>query len=98
MVKTATTTVICSTKTLTPAGWVDIQWWFSTACGSSSFTPNTKLIQQLTGLPVGTTVNACNSALSPPGWSQTANYYSTACQSSSVPSLSPNTWTLKRVF
>ncbi len=96
LIATATTTTICS-STLTPSGWVDIQWWNSASCGST-FDPNTKLIENLAGLPIGTTVNACASTYPPAGWAQTAFYYSSSCRYSSVPSLDPNTWTLKRVY
>lgn len=96
LVATAATTTICY-STLTPSGWVDIQWWNSAGCGSN-FVPNTKLIQDLSGLPVGSTVNACASTLPPAGWAQTAFYFSSSCQYSSVPSHDPNTWTIKRVY
>lgn len=96
LVALATTATICYSS-LTPAGWVDIQWWYSASCGST-FVPNTKQIQNLAGLPVGSTVNACASTFPPAGWTQTAFYFSSACRYSSVPSLDPNTWTLKRVY
>ncbi|WP_257462166.1 hypothetical protein [Archangium lipolyticum] len=92
----ATTATICSSA-LTPSGWVDIQWWNSSSCGST-LDPNTKKIQQLTTLPVGSTVNACHTTYPPPGWSQVSYYFSSACRSSPVSSLNPNTWTLKRVY
>ncbi|EPX58157.1 hypothetical protein D187_004194 [Cystobacter fuscus DSM 2262] len=57
------------------------------------------MIQQLTTLPVGTTINACASTYPPAGWVQTgASYYSSSCRYSVVPSLDPNAWTLKRVY
>ena len=96
MEKAAITTIICASS-LTPAGWVDIQWYYSSSCGTGSFAPNTKKIQQLTGEPIGTTVNACNSSYIPAGWAQTAYYYNSSCQSGSVGSLNPNTWTLRRL-
>ncbi|MFI8101067.1 hypothetical protein [Streptomyces sp. NPDC086023] len=85
---------MCS-STLTPAGWVDVQWWNSSGCGTG-FNPNTKQIKDLTGYPVGTQVNACASTWPPAGWTITSSYYSSGCRYSSVPSFSANTWTLKR--
>ncbi|ATB30300.1 hypothetical protein [Melittangium boletus] len=96
MEKAATTATICFSSA-TPAGWVDIQWYYSSSCGTGSFAPNTKRIQLLTGEPIGTRVNACNSSYVPAGWVQTAYYYNSSCQSGSVGSLNPNTWTLQRV-
>ncbi|MEW2412837.1 hypothetical protein AB0953_03770 [Streptomyces sp. NPDC046866] len=84
----------CS-STLTPAGWVDVQWWNSGGCGST-FSPNTKQIKDLRGYPVGTQVNACASTWPPAGWTIVSSYYSSGCQYSSVPSFNANTWTLKR--
>ncbi|MDH6576176.1 hypothetical protein [Kitasatospora sp. MAP5-34] len=89
-------TVNTCASSLTPGGWVDVQWWFSASCGSN-FSPNAKQIEQLTGLPIGTTVNACSSTYPPAGWIPVASYYSNGCQYSSVPSFDPNTWTLRRV-
>ncbi|MFI9584040.1 hypothetical protein ACIHCQ_19845 [Streptomyces sp. NPDC052236] len=86
----------CS-SVLTPTGYVDVSWGFSSSCGTQSFNPNLKQIKQLTGLPVGTVVQACGSTYQPAGWIQTASYYSSSCRYSAVPSLSNNAWTLKRV-
>ncbi|MER5930934.1 hypothetical protein [Streptomyces sp. NPDC002054] len=82
-------------STLTPAGWVDVQWWNSGGCGSG-FTPNAKQIKDLTGYPVGTQVNACASTWPPAGWTIVSSYYSSGCRYSAVPSLNHNSWTLKR--
>ena len=87
---------VCS-STLTPSGWVDVQWWNSSSCGST-FAPNAKQIKQLTGYPVGTRVNACSSAYPPAGWSITSSFYSSACRYSAVPSLDNNSWTLVRSY
>ncbi|MCX5613550.1 hypothetical protein OG756_41245 [Streptomyces sp. NBC_01310] len=89
-------TTSCS-SVLTPSGFVDVSWGYSSSCGTQSFSPNIKQIKQLTGLPVGTVVQACNSTYQPFGWVQTASYYSGSCVSSSVPSFNNNAWTLKRV-
>lgn len=86
---------VCA-STLTPSGWVDVSWGNSISCGSTT-APNIKQIKQLTGLPVGTTVNACASTYQPAGWVQVSTYYSSSCRYSVVPSLEPNAWTLKRV-
>ncbi|WP_434391396.1 hypothetical protein [Melittangium boletus] len=93
----AAATNICSSSP-TPAGWVDIQWYYSAGCGTGSFAPNTKRIQQISGEPIGATVNACNTTPVPAGWSQIDYYYSSNCQSGSVGSLNPNTRMLKRVY
>jgi hypothetical protein len=82
---------------LTPNGYVDVSWGYSSSCGTQSFNPNLKQIKQLTGLPVGTVVQACASTYQPVGWVQTSSYYSSSCRYSAVPSLSHNAWTLKRV-
>lgn len=50
---------------LTPAGFVDVSWGYSSSCGTQSFSPNIKQIKQLTGLPVGTVVQACASTYQP---------------------------------
>ncbi|MEW2086418.1 hypothetical protein [Streptomyces sp. NPDC005283] len=89
------TATMCSSS-LTPSGWVDVQWWNSWACGIT-FNPNMKKIQQVSGMPIGSTVNACSSTLPPAGWVQVNRFYSGACQYSAVPSHDPNTWTIKRV-
>ncbi|MFH8371769.1 hypothetical protein [Streptomyces sp. NPDC018031] len=86
---------VCASS-LTPDGWVDISWGTSLSCGSGT-APNIKQIKQLTGLPVGTTVNACASTYQPAGWVQTSTYYTSSCRYSVVPSFNPNAWTLKRV-
>ncbi|MEU3554251.1 hypothetical protein [Streptomyces fragilis] len=88
--------VTCS-SVLTPTGFVDVSWGYSSSCGTSSFAPNQKSIKQLTGLPVGTVVSACSSTYQPAGWIQTSFYYSSSCNYSSVPSLNNNAWQLKRV-
>lgn len=88
-------TNVCS-STLTPSGFVDVQWWNSFSCGSS-FDPNMKQIKQLAGLPIGTTVNACASTYPPAGWVQVSSYYNSSCRYSSVPSFNNNAWQLKRV-
>ncbi|MEU5069713.1 hypothetical protein AB0G95_37445 [Streptomyces virginiae] len=88
-------TVNMCANALTPDGWVDVQWWNSAGCGSG-FTPNMKQIKDLRGYPVGTQVNACASTWPPAGWTITSTYYSSGCRYSAVPSLNPNTWTLKR--
>ncbi|MGW1139621.1 hypothetical protein [Streptomyces zhihengii] len=80
---------------LTPSGWVDVQWWNSSGCGSG-FTPNSKQIKDLQGYPVGTQVNACASTWPPAGWTIVSTYYTSSCRYSAVPSLDPNSWTLKR--
>ncbi|GAA2151049.1 hypothetical protein GCM10009760_46050 [Kitasatospora kazusensis] len=90
------TSNVCGSSS-TPAGWVDVQWWHSSGCGSWDFSPNTKQIEQLTGLPVGTSVNACSTTYPPAGWAIVGSYYSSGCQVGSVPSFNPNTWTLTRV-
>lgn len=82
---------------LTPAGFVDVSWGYSSSCGTQSFNPNIKQIKQLTGLPVGTVVQACASTYQPAGWVQTSSYYSSSCRYSATPSLSHNAWQLKRV-
>ncbi len=87
---------VCS-STLTPSGWVDVQWWNSFSCGST-FDPNTRQIKQLTGYPVGTRVNACASTYPPAGWSIISSYYSSSCRYSVVPSLDNNSWTLVRSY
>ncbi|GAA1247262.1 hypothetical protein GCM10009665_42810 [Kitasatospora nipponensis] len=89
-------TVNTCASTLTPAGWVDVQWWSTFSCGST-FDPNAKQIKQIAGLPIGTTVNVCSSTLPPAGWIQTASYYSSSCQYSATPSFNPNSWSLRRV-
>ncbi|GGW12114.1 hypothetical protein GCM10018980_03040 [Streptomyces capoamus] len=89
------TASMCGSQ-LTPSGWVDIQWWNSWSCGTT-FSPNMKKIEQLTGFPVGTTVNVCASTYPPAGWVQVNSYYSGGCQYSAVPSSQPNSWTIKRV-
>ncbi|WP_228982094.1 hypothetical protein [Streptomyces sp. DH12] len=88
-------TTVCA-SVLTPTGHVDVSWGTSLSCGSGS-APNVKQIKQLTGLPVGTTVNACASTYQPAGWVQTSSYYTSSCRYSVVPSFNPNAWTLKRV-
>ncbi|MFB7664875.1 hypothetical protein ACFC1R_13130 [Kitasatospora sp. NPDC056138] len=88
-------TNVCA-STLTPSGFVDVQWWNSSGCGSG-FEPNAKQIKQLTGLPVGTVVNACASTYQPAGWVQVSSYYSSSCRYSAVPSFNNNAWQLKRV-
>ncbi|MEU3752730.1 hypothetical protein AB0H17_08150 [Streptomyces olivoreticuli] len=82
---------------LTPAGYVDVSWGYSSNCGTQSFSPNIKQIKQLTGLPVGTVVQACASTYQPAGWVQTGSYYSSSCVYSSNPSFNNNAWQLKRV-
>ncbi|WP_405715381.1 hypothetical protein OG264_37290 [Streptomyces xanthophaeus] len=82
---------------LTPAGFVDVSWGYSSSCGTQSFSPNIKQIKQLTGLPVGTVVQACASTYQPAGWIQTQSYYTSSCVYSSNPSFNNNAWTLKRV-
>ncbi|MEU9105672.1 hypothetical protein AB0D54_15085 [Streptomyces xanthophaeus] len=82
---------------LTPAGFVDVSWGYSSSCGTQSFNPNIKQIKQLTGLPVGTVVQACASTYQPAGWIQTQSYYTSSCVYSSNPSFNNNAWTLKRV-
>ncbi|MBP2400561.1 hypothetical protein [Streptomyces syringium] len=82
---------------LTPTGFVDVSWGYSSSCGTQNFSPNIKQIKQLTGLPVGTVVQACASTYQPAGWIQTSSYYSSSCRYSATPSLSHNAWQLKRV-
>ncbi|MFI8943956.1 hypothetical protein [Streptomyces syringium] len=82
---------------LTPTGFVDVSWGYSSSCGTQSFNPNIKQIKQLTGLPVGTVVQACASTYQPAGWVQTSSYYSSSCRYSATPSLNHNAWQLKRV-
>lgn len=90
------TTTMCGSS-MTPSGWVDVQWWNSWSCGVT-FNPNTKKIQQVSGMPIGSTVNACASTWPPAGWVQVnRSFYSGACQYAAVPSHEPNTWTIKRV-
>jgi hypothetical protein len=81
---------------LTPSGWVDIEWWNTFACGST-FSPNMRKMKQLTGYPVGTTVNACMSAYPLAGWQIINSYYSSSCVYSPGSS-SNNTWTLTRAY
>ncbi|MEW1697990.1 hypothetical protein ACIQCR_23710 [Streptomyces sp. NPDC093249] len=88
-------TVNMCASALTPSGWVDVQWWNSSGCGPG-FTPNSKQIKDLRGYPVGTQVNACGSTWPPAGWTIVSTYYSSSCRYSAVPSIDPNTWTLKR--
>lgn len=82
---------------LTPSGYVDVSWGYSSSCGTQSFSPNIKQMKQLTGLPVGTLVQACASTYQPAGWVQTRAYYSSSCVYSSTPSFNNNAWQLKRV-
>ncbi|GGR33092.1 hypothetical protein ACH4U6_17370 [Streptomyces netropsis] len=82
---------------LTPTGYVDVSWGYSSSCGTQNFSPNIKQIKQLTGLPVGTVVQACASTYQPAGWVQTSSYYSSSCRYSATPSLNHNAWQLKRV-
>ncbi|WP_406194010.1 hypothetical protein OH807_04205 [Kitasatospora sp. NBC_01560] len=89
------TTTMCG-STLTPSGFVDVQWWNSAGCGSG-FTPNSKKVMQLTGYPVGTVLNACGSTWPPAGWVPVSEFYGSACNYSAVPSLGKNSWQLKRV-
>ncbi|MEW2136576.1 hypothetical protein AB0892_08220 [Streptomyces sp. NPDC005409] len=89
-------TTSCS-SVLTPTGYVDVSWGYSSSCGTQSFSPNIKQIKQLTGLPVGTVVQACASTYQPAGWIQTGSYYSSSCVYSSTPSFNNNAWQLKRV-
>ncbi|GAA2251848.1 MULTISPECIES: hypothetical protein [Kitasatospora] len=88
-------TNVCA-STLTPSGFVDVQWWTSAGCGSTT-SPNMKQIKQLTGLPVGTVVNACASTYPPAGWVQVSTFFSSGCGYSPVPSFNNNAWQLKRV-
>lgn len=89
-------TTVCA-SVLTPTGYVDVGWGYSSSCGTGSFSPNQKRIEQLTGLPVGTVVSACASTYQPAGWVQTSFYYTSSCVYSSVPSLNNNAWRLQRV-
>ncbi|MGP9022489.1 hypothetical protein ACT1U9_29310 [Streptomyces sp. BR1] len=82
--------------TLTPSGYVDTQWGYNSACGTSNFNPNYKTVKQLTGLPVGTRVNACASTYPPAGWTISSTYYSSSCRYSATPSFDPNAWTIVR--
>ncbi|MGW7444596.1 hypothetical protein [Kitasatospora sp. NPDC054795] len=82
---------------VTPAGFVDVNWGYSSSCGTQSFSPNIKQIKQLTGLPVGTVVQACSTTYPPAGWVQTSSYYTSSCVAWSNPSLNNNAWQLKRV-
>ncbi len=86
---------VCSSQ-LTPAGWVDVQWWNDVSCGST-FNPNKKQIKQLTGLPIGTTLTVCASTYQPAGWVQLSAFYNSSCRYSAVPSLNNNAWQIKRV-
>jgi hypothetical protein len=89
-------TNVCG-STLTPSGYVDVQWWNSWSCGTT-FNPNMKQIKQLTGLPVGAVVNACPSTYPPAGWAVVSSFYSNGCVYSSAPSLNNNSWQLQRVY
>ncbi|MEU9046963.1 MULTISPECIES: hypothetical protein [unclassified Kitasatospora] len=89
-------TTVCG-STLTPTGYVDVSWGYSSSCGTQSFSPNIKQIKQLTGLPVGTVVQACGTTYPPAGWVQTGSYYSSSCVAWSNPSFNDNAWQLKRV-
>lgn len=89
------TATICSSS-LTPSGWVDVQWWNSFSCGST-FNPNIKQIKQAAGMPVGTVLNVCSSTLPPAGWVTVSSFYSSSCRYSAVPSLNNNSWQIKRV-
>ncbi|MFE2107466.1 hypothetical protein ACFXAF_16545 [Kitasatospora sp. NPDC059463] len=86
---------VCGSQ-LTPSGWVDVQWWNDFSCGST-FSPNTKKIEQVDGLPIGTTLNVCASALPPAGWVQLSEFYSSSCRYSVSPSFNNNSWQIKRV-
>ncbi|MGG8405538.1 hypothetical protein ACM614_02590 [Streptomyces sp. 12297] len=85
---------VCA-STLTPTGWVDVSWWNTASCGPT-FSPNAKQMKNLIGYPVGTQVNACASTYPPAGWTIVSSYYNSSCRYSAVPSLNPNTWTIKR--
>ncbi|MBD0690831.1 hypothetical protein [Streptomyces sp. CBMA123] len=89
-------TTVCG-STLTPTGYVDVSWGYSSSCGTQSFSPNIKQIKQLTGLPVGTVVQACGTTYPPAGWVQTSSYYSSSCVAWSNPSFNNNAWQLQRV-
>jgi hypothetical protein len=89
-------TVNTCSSSLTPSGWVDVQWWNTSSCGNT-FVPNAKQMKQLTGYPIGTQVVACSSTYPPNGWSSTSSYFSVGCRESKY-NFFPNTWTLVRSY
>ncbi|MEV0190173.1 hypothetical protein ACFVGM_22085 [Kitasatospora purpeofusca] len=88
---------ICANQ-YTPAGWVDIAWANDYSCGGGTFTPNRKTMEQVAGLPIGTSLNVCASAWPPAGWTQVSEFYSQSCRYSAVPSLEHNSWRITRVY
>ncbi|MEU1378082.1 hypothetical protein ABZ442_31200 [Streptomyces triculaminicus] len=88
------TRTVCA-DSMTPDGWVDVNWGTSASCrvmGGS----NIKMMKQLDGLPVGTQVNACASALPPKGWTKVQTYYSGGCVVFVNSSFTPNAWLLQK--
>lgn len=69
---------ICG-NTTTPAGWVDIAWYNSRACGAVSGL-NTKNIRQYAGYGVGANVNnVCSTSATPAGWRNGPWGYNPSC-------------------
>ncbi|MEU3354994.1 hypothetical protein [Streptomyces sp. NPDC037389] len=89
------TRTVCA-DTMTPDGWVDVNWGTSASCRATAG-PNIKMMKQLDGLPVGTQVNACATAFPPKGWTRVQTYYSGGCVAFINSSFTPNAWLLQRV-
>ncbi|WP_051813460.1 hypothetical protein [Kitasatospora sp. MBT63] len=89
------TATLCSSS-LTPSGWVDVQWWNSFSCGST-FNPNIRKVQQLTGYAAGTTVTACASSLPPAGWVAVSISYNSGCVYAPNQGFNKNSWQLKQL-
>ncbi|MBB5121716.1 hypothetical protein AF335_07740 [Streptomyces eurocidicus] len=88
------TRTVCA-DSMTPDGWVDVNWGTSASCRVMSGS-NIKMIKQLDGLPVGTQVNACASAQPPKGWTKVQTYYSGGCVVFVNSSFTPNAWLLQK--
>ncbi|MEU0156585.1 hypothetical protein [Micromonospora fulviviridis] len=82
-------------SSIAPSGWVDVSWYYTSSCGTGSFTPNAHTIKQLAGYPVGTTTLACGSSIAPPGWVDVSWYYTSSCGTGSF---TPNARTIKRIY
>ncbi|MBB4894815.1 hypothetical protein FHS39_003873 [Streptomyces olivoverticillatus] len=89
------TRTVCA-NSMTPDGWVDVNWGVNASCGGGSLSPNIKMIKQVDGLPVGSQVNACATTLPPKGWIKLQTYYTSSCQAFVNPSFTPNAWLLQR--
>ncbi|MFC5144653.1 hypothetical protein [Streptomyces aureoversilis] len=88
------TRTVCA-DSMTPDGWVDVNWGTSASCRAMGGS-NVKMIKQLDGLPVGTQVNACASAQPPSGWTKVQTYYSGGCVVFVNSSFTPNAWLLRK--